>query len=426
MDQDKRITEFDTVSLPLVGNETFAIVQGSETKKIPSNELKDFSADHYKGFYNILTNSPAISNATGVFGNYYRMTDAGTRDFGSGAITVGEDDILAFDGSVWYKKTNNNQNSLFVTTVKNITSSDLATQTISGLVTYINALPVSFSVGVNEDVIFNVTNTGQVFRLLLRNRAFGGSEPDIVDTDILEITPIDDLYRRWYSYQANNAGGVILTNTPNTATISGTASVVARGGTTFYNSLIMNNYASSSANGSNAGIRNANASDGSYLEGVDAFFVFANNDTNTNACTAVGLYSFTSAIPNSDPSGFTANTILVANDSGDTNLSFIINRTATTSSFIKISCGADFPAHTTTDAYLFRVQIPRTVNQSERYAILTIRNIVTGKVFSQTLTGAQIPSGSDVYLLMVNRGNRNTGVSTSIRMSQMKGISKLY
>lgn len=82
------------------------------------------SADHYKGFYNILINSPALSDGTGVFGEYFRMSEAGTRDFGSGAITVGVDDILAFDGASWYKHVDNNQTSgddfLYVNAFKNL------------------------------------------------------------------------------------------------------------------------------------------------------------------------------------------------------------------------------------------------------------------------------------------------------------------
>lgn len=121
---DKKTSELDPVSLPLDGTEIFPIVQGGETKRIPSTEVKDYSADHYKGFYNILTNSPAISDATGVFGEFFRMSHAGTRDFGSGPITVGVDDILAFDGASWYKHVDNNQTSgddfLYINAFKNL------------------------------------------------------------------------------------------------------------------------------------------------------------------------------------------------------------------------------------------------------------------------------------------------------------------
>jgi hypothetical protein len=69
----------------------------------------DTTASHYKGDYNITTNTPTLVNGTGQLGDEYKCTVAGTRDFGSGNITVGINDILAYSGSVWFKKVNNNQ-----------------------------------------------------------------------------------------------------------------------------------------------------------------------------------------------------------------------------------------------------------------------------------------------------------------------------
>lgn len=315
-----------------------------------------------------------------------------------------------------------------ITTNTNITSSSLTTQDVSGFVAYINSLVSSFAVAANEIRTYTVTDTGQKFEILLRGRSFGGSEPDISTSDVLDIekNTTEDLYRSWFSQTANNAGGLIALNTTTTLTVSGTNSVVARGGTTFYNSLIMNNYLSLAASGSNAGIKNTLNAEGYFLEGVDAYFVFANNDTATGCATAVGFYSLLAAIPNLDPTNFTANTILVGNDAGDTNLSFFVNRTAATPSFVKIPCGADFPAHTTSDAYLFRIEIPKTALQASRYAILTLTNIVTGKTFSTTVTGAQLPDTAMSFSSVINRSNRNTGVATNIRASKINVSRLLY
>lgn len=74
-----------------------------------TNLVQDNSANHYKGYYNIITNTPALSNSTGIINDEYRCSHAGTRDFGSGNKTVGIDDIIAFDGIDWFIKTNNNQ-----------------------------------------------------------------------------------------------------------------------------------------------------------------------------------------------------------------------------------------------------------------------------------------------------------------------------
>lgn len=74
-----------------------------------------------------------------------------------------------------------------LTTNTNITSSSLTTQDVAGFVAYINALVSSFSVEANEIRTYTVTDTGQKFEILLRGRSFGGSEPDILTSDVLEL-----------------------------------------------------------------------------------------------------------------------------------------------------------------------------------------------------------------------------------------------
>lgn len=383
----------------------------------------DTTADHFRGNWNANTNSPTLTNGVGQVGDNYLVSVSGTQ-FG---IDFGEDDIISYNGATWYKYVDNNQ-ALVLTTNTNITSSVLSTQDVAGFVSYINGLVSSFSLAVNEIRTYTVTDTGQKFEILLRGRSFGGTEPDITSSDVLEIEKgdYDTNYRNWGEWVANNGGGITTIGFMVTPTVAGTASVVPRSSTTIYNSIVMNNYASALPNGSNAGIKNNGFSAGSYLEGWDSYFVFVNNDTNNLCCTSVGFYSLVSAIPNLDPTNFVANTVLVGNDSGDSNLSFFINRTIVTTSFIKIPCGPDFPAHTTTDAYLFRIQIPKTTIEGNRYAILTLTNIVTGKVFSYTANGLQLPTGSSLVTEVINRSNRNTGVSTSIRAAKVLTSRLIY
>ena len=62
------------------------------------------------GAYDITTNTPILSNTdTNKTGTRYRSTTIGTRDFGAGDITLGVDDVLENDGSIWYKSVDNNQ-----------------------------------------------------------------------------------------------------------------------------------------------------------------------------------------------------------------------------------------------------------------------------------------------------------------------------
>ena len=235
------------------------------------------------------------------------------------------------------------------------------------------------------------------------------------------------LQRYWYSVMANTLNTTLLqVNNTNFFTVSGTASVVSRSGTTYYNSIAMNNYLSATANGSNCGIKNNNQGDGSFLEGFDSSFVFINNDTNINCETTVGYYNLLSAIPNISKSSYNADFVGIGNDVGDTNLSFYCKRSTETPSYTKVDCGANFPAHTKTDAYILRMQMSRGFHGSGRTLKMTITNIITGAVFTHTFTDSQIPSSSKAICMVVNRSNRNTGVATNIRSSKWHQTKYIY
>jgi hypothetical protein len=77
-----------------------------------------------------------------------------------------------------------------VTSVTDILSSALATQTSAGMATWINAN--SFAVATNEIRQFHVTDTGQVFELLLRGRSFGSATPAISYIDVLDYGALGD------------------------------------------------------------------------------------------------------------------------------------------------------------------------------------------------------------------------------------------
>ncbi len=74
------------------------------------------------------------------------------------------------------------------TTVKTITSASLATQDVAGFVAYINALAIVLVVGANEIVEYQLSDTGRLFKLLLRGRSFGVGQAAIVAADVEEVT----------------------------------------------------------------------------------------------------------------------------------------------------------------------------------------------------------------------------------------------
>lgn len=312
---------------------------------------------------------------------------------------------------------------------------DKITEVEDNLVGYINS-----GLSTKQDVL-TAENVGEFMDTVLPTKLIPSVNDtllarDSITNEAVEVTlssllPNSDveqqLQRYWYSLMANTLNTTLMqVNNTNVFTVVGTASIVPRASTLYYNSIAMNNYLSATANGSNCGIKNNNQGDGSYLEGFDSSFVFINNDTNINCETTVGYYGLLSAIPNIPKSGYTTDFVGVGNDVGDTNLSFYCKRNTETPSYTKVDCGSAFPAHSTTDAYLLRMQMSRGYNGSGRTLKMTITNIITGAVFSHTFTDTQIPAHSRNITMVVNRSNRNTGVATNIRFSKWHQTKYIY
>jgi len=103
-----------------------------------------------------------------------------------------------------------------------------------------------------------------------------------------------------------------------------------------------------------------------------------------------------------------------------------ISASGQTANYVKIDCGSDFPAHDTTSAYLLRMEAPQTEVDSERFVKLTITNLITGAIISNTFTSGQTPVLNRAYATTVIRSNRNTGVATNIKFSKIHVIRKTY
>jgi hypothetical protein len=71
--------------------------------KVPSSQLT-IDAFQYLGTYDANTNTPTLIDGTGNTGDLYRVTVAGTQDFGSGNITFAVGDKVVYNpSSVWEK-----------------------------------------------------------------------------------------------------------------------------------------------------------------------------------------------------------------------------------------------------------------------------------------------------------------------------------
>lgn len=76
--------------------------------KVPASQLT-ISAMEYKGNWAASTNTPTLANGTGNTGDVYIASDAGSVDFGAGAISFVAGDWVVYNGSIWEKSINSNQ-----------------------------------------------------------------------------------------------------------------------------------------------------------------------------------------------------------------------------------------------------------------------------------------------------------------------------
>lgn len=70
--------------------------------KVPVSQLPS-SIMEYQGTFNASTGSPTLANGTGNTGDVYRVTVAGTQNFGAGNISFEVGDYVIYNGSVWEK-----------------------------------------------------------------------------------------------------------------------------------------------------------------------------------------------------------------------------------------------------------------------------------------------------------------------------------
>ncbi len=70
---------------------------------------EDDTADHYRGTWNALTNTPTLSNGIGQVGDYYIVSAAGS------GYDIG--DVVAYNGSTYFKFINNNQETTLKTRI---------------------------------------------------------------------------------------------------------------------------------------------------------------------------------------------------------------------------------------------------------------------------------------------------------------------
>ncbi|QPO17113.1 minor tail protein [Gordonia phage Lilbeanie] len=124
--------------------------------KVPISQLPS-SIMEYKGVWNAATNTPALSNGTGDTGDVYRVTAAGTRDLGSGAIEFAVGDYAVYNAAGQWEKSD---------TTDAVTS-------VAGLIGVITAAALRTALGI-DTIETNVAAKAAAARLISTGTGLSG------------------------------------------------------------------------------------------------------------------------------------------------------------------------------------------------------------------------------------------------------------
>ena len=115
-----------------IGAQTTASATGvcplDENGLIPVNRLPTESLV-FKGLWNASTNEPVISDATGMKGDFYICSVAGTQNLGSGNITFSENDTVIHDGTIWHRVASSSTRTELLNIIGNSSETDIGLMT---------------------------------------------------------------------------------------------------------------------------------------------------------------------------------------------------------------------------------------------------------------------------------------------------------
>ena len=305
-----------------------------------------------------------------------------------------------------------------------ITSTVLDKQDLSGFVAYINSLGSSFFVPHNCQHFFTVTDTNQVFLLKGGGRSFGGSSPDILVTDVVELNPSNIWdhvnFANWRVLRADALGGnqsaITFSNGLNFLN-DGTATIKPSTYNTgdFKDTVRRVGITSASTVGSSCGRR---VTSGISCSTKSGFYFCADTMSEDNAAVAtaadfVGLgATFSTAFGNAEPSTATS-CILLAYDSTDSTMQVMHNDS--TGVCTKVPLGVNFPKNTIS-ADLYRIEEFCFPNGTRIYYRVTRLN--TGHVSAGVIT-SNIPGPTIPLTLGFWRGNLTTPLTVCKSFSQI-------
>ena len=99
-----------------------------ENGLIPVNRLPTESLV-FKGLWNASTNEPVLSDATGMKGDFYICSVAGTQNLGSGDITFSENDTVIHDGTIWHRVASSSTRTELLNIIGNSSETEIGLMT---------------------------------------------------------------------------------------------------------------------------------------------------------------------------------------------------------------------------------------------------------------------------------------------------------
>lgn len=115
-----------------IGAQTTAEATGvcplDENGLIPVNRLPTESLV-FKGLWDASTNEPVLSDSTGMKGDFYICSVAGTQNLGSGEITFSENDTVIHDGTIWHRVASSSTRTELLNIIGNSSETDIGLMT---------------------------------------------------------------------------------------------------------------------------------------------------------------------------------------------------------------------------------------------------------------------------------------------------------
>jgi len=320
------------------------------------------------------------------------------------AILVSGTNIKTVNGSSLLGSGNLTIGGGVLDTLKTTTSASLATLDVDGFLTYVNGV-TSFAIASNEIVKYQITDTGQIFEILVNNRSVGSGQTALTSADVLELEKahFNTLFPNKVSWKANGSvssgiGALALTGV-------GTASQqVNYGGFDFWLRTVSSASAGTTISQKETNILRVLSGSGFYYQ----FRVKQMDASSISDARYIYGLSSAAAIGNIEPSTASNQIVAFGADGTDTNCQIIYK--ANLGSATKINLGASFPKSQTNDYLVtfFRMKGSTLIYYS-------VVNVTTGATAKGSFTYT-----TDSLTPVFNKNNNASAISCGFDIQRVE------